>query len=72
MGPGIRLHMLDSNRDFCRGHSDSRSKDRVQWRRARMALHRGLSHCRITGRLPVDVDAGISWRFPEGIRERSM
>jgi hypothetical protein len=48
VAPGIRLHRLDSNHDFCRGNSDSCSNDHPQCRRARLARRDrlGARQCR--------------------------
>ena len=61
---GIRLHRPDSHRQCCAVCAVSRSQDRRTLRQAPPTLRRGLSEARITGRLPVDVDAEIIWRFP--------
>src|ERR1700746_3197518 len=65
LASGILLGRLDSNRDFSRDLSVSCRETNVGPGavHARTALRRGPSYDRITGRIPVAVDAEICWRF---------
>jgi TolB-like protein len=66
------VDVISGNRKDCRvlqRGEEREVQDRRQDGQRSRVLSRGLSCDQITGRLPVDIDAESSWRFPAGYRE---